>query len=115
MKVKTITKYVANDGKEFDTSTDCIYHESKTKPITISGIDSDKLSNLIWGDSECKDYDNKMWSEYLKDKLNTLQSIYNIFETSDKTKLIEFAEKFDYYELGDVITFFEMLRIDVEK
>lgn len=113
MKITTKTEYVSNDGTVFENSVDCIYHESKVKPLTIKS-DSNTLSNLLWDDSACSDYKNIGWAEYIRDKECTLQSIYDILATEDKEKRNEFFNRFDYYELVDVIQFLGMIRIDVE-
>lgn len=114
MKIETITKYVANDGTMFDNSLECIHHESKSKPLVIKS-DSETLSNLIWNDDECSYYTNVLWSEYVKDKLVCLQNIYDIIASENKEKINSFVKDFDYYLLGDVIQFLELIRIDVEK
>ena len=115
MRTETIIRYIANDGIVFENSQDCIFHESKTKPIVITSLSSDKLSNLIWGDSECSAYENEEWAEYLKIKLDTLQKIYDVFSKENNDDMLKFRKNFDYYELGDVIEFFQLLRIDVER
>jgi len=43
-----------------------------------------------------------------------LQNIYDVIASENKEKIEGFIKDFDYYQLGDVIQFLELIRIDVK-
>ena len=110
MKTITITKFEAMDGKQFGTKEECINYEVNINHQFTIESDSNTLSDSIFGDLECKDWDSQNWNCYLYSLKENLQKVYNMMSDENYEEL----KKFDYYELGDVIHFLELLRIKSE-
>ena len=110
MKELIIAKYEAVDGKQFSTREECMNYEVNLNHLFTIESESNILSDAIFGDLECKDWDSQNWNCYLYSLKESLQKVYNMMSDENYEDL----EKFDYYEIGDVIHFLELLRIKSE-